>query len=131
MCRLLFSDSSLMATGPVRSNHGTPAVRETFNMHSSLIHAIVRYICIRRFIERCSLRPPVFLSRDNTFLLDGCQSMSMSNKYALSESNPIFQGYGNISIFVVIIIVIIIFIINIINTCYKYLLLFWRDLLLF
>ena len=129
MCWLLFSDSSLMATEPARSNHGTPAVRETFNMHSSLIHAIVRYICIRRFIERGSLKPPVFLSRDKAFLLDGCQSMSMSNEYALSESNPIFQGHGNISIFVVIIIVILIVIINIINTCHKYLLLFWRDLL--
>ena len=39
--RPLLLDSSLMTTRPVRPNHGTPARRETFIIHSSLIHAIL------------------------------------------------------------------------------------------
>ena len=46
LCRPLFSDSSLMTTGPVRPNYGTPAEWEAFIIHSSLIHAAIRYICL-------------------------------------------------------------------------------------
>ena len=52
LCRPLFSNGSLMTTGPKRPNHRTPARQETFVIHSSLIHAIIRYICTEHFAHR-------------------------------------------------------------------------------
>ena len=61
-------DSSLITTGPACPNHGSAAAIETFNIHSSLIHVVIRYICIGHFthIELSEFYVallPVFLSR--------------------------------------------------------------------
>ena len=75
-CRLLVLDSSLITTGPACPNHGSAAAIETFNIHSSLIHVVIRYICIGHFthIELSEFYVallPVFLSRHH--LQKGCQ----------------------------------------------------------
>ena len=102
-----FLDSSFMKTNSACPNDGTPASRETFNIHSSLIHVVIRYICIGYFIYRgkwilvCTTTS-VFIE---TLFLGGLPTkvVLLSTRYDYSplDAYPVFQGHGVINIIII------------------------------
>ena len=104
---ITFLDSSFMKTNPACPNHGTPASRETFNIHSSLIHAVITYIYIGHFIHRgkqilvCTTTS-VFIE---TLFLGGLPTkavvLPMRHDYNPLDAYPVFQGHGVINIIII------------------------------
>ena len=58
LCRARFLDSSLITAELAHPNQGTPSWQDTFNIHSSLIHAVIRYVCIGHLPMRHNYIPP-------------------------------------------------------------------------